>query len=227
LKTAVVIGSTGLVGQILSEGLANQSEYARVLAIVRKQAPWINPKIKNIHFDFQNWNDLGTQVKNFSSGSEIHFFCCLGTTITAAGSEENFKKIDYDYVVEFSKIAAQSNAAKLIVVSALGANSEASVFYSRIKGEMEKDIAEKFKNSISILRPSLLLGDRKEFRFAEKIAVLLEPVYKWFLFGPLKKYKPIHAKQVARVMIQVALLNKNDVRVRIFENNELMLFNAR
>ncbi len=223
IKTAVVIGSTGLVGQILSEGLAGQSEYAQVLTIVRKQATWQNSKIKNIHFNFQNWSDLGTQIKNFSSGSEIHFFCCLGTTIKVAGSEENFKKIDHHYVVEFSKVANQLSAQKLIVVSALGANSKSTVFYNRTKGEMEKNITAAFKNSISILRPSLLLGDRKEFRMAEKISVLLEPVYGLFLYGPFKKFKPIQAAQVAKAMIQIASQKSNDVR--IFENDELLSTN--
>lgn len=219
MKTAVVIGATGLIGQFLSESLAEDSEYAQVLTIIRNPVTWKSSKIKNIHFDFLNWSDLFVQIRNFSSSSEIHFFCCLGTTIKVAGSEENFKKIDLDSVVEFSKIATELSAAKLIVVSALGADLKSTIFYNQIKGQMEHDVSSVYKGSLAFVRPSLLLGHRKEFRLGEKLAIILSPIFSVGLVGPLKKFKPIHARQVA---IAMASLGRNRFEgQKVYENDEL------
>jgi len=173
------------------------------LTIIRNPVPWKSSKIKNIHFDFLNWSDLAVQVRNFSSGSEIQFFCCLGTTIKVAGSEENFKKIDLDSVVEFAKIASELSVTKLVVVSALGADMKSTIFYNQIKGQMEHDVSAVFKGSLAFVRPSLLLGQRREFRIFEKLAIILSPIFSVGLIGPLKKFKPIHARQVALAMTSI------------------------
>lgn len=222
MKTAVVIGATGLIGQFLSERLAEDSEYAQVLTIIRNPVSWKSSKIKNIHFDFSNWSDLSVQIRNFSSSSEIYFFCCLGTTIKVAGSEENFKKIDLDYVVEFAKIAQQVSAAKLVAVSALGADMNSTIFYNQIKGQMEHDVRVVYSGSLAFVRPSLLLGHRREFRFAEKLAIVLSPLFSVGLVGPLKKFKPIHARQVAIAMTSIGR-NRFD-GLKIYENDELFSF---
>lgn len=219
MKTAVVIGATGLVGKYVSIGLAERSEYAQVLTIVRRQAVWTNTKIKNIHFDFLNWEQLSMQIKNFSSGSEIDFFCCLGTTIKIAGSEENFKKIDHDYVVEFARLAKKMNMNKLVVVSSLGADKNSNIFYNKTKGEMESEVVSICASRAVIVRPSLLLGLRDEFRLAEKLFSIAAPAFTFLLIGPLKKFTPIAAKQVAKAMIQIAQNKKAD---QFFENDQLL-----
>jgi uncharacterized protein YbjT (DUF2867 family) len=222
MKTAVVIGATGLIGQFLSERLAEDSEYAQVLAIIRNPVSWKSSNIKNIHFDFLNWSDLAVQIRNFSSSSEIHFFCCLGTTIKTAGSEENFKKIDLDYVVEFAKIGQHVSAVKFVVVSALGADMKSTIFYNQIKGQMEYDVGMVYKGALAFVRPSLLLGQRREFRLGEKLAIVLSPIFSVGLVGPLKKFKPIHARQVAHAMVEIGRLRFQGIK--IFENDELFSF---
>lgn len=219
MKTAVVIGATGLIGQLLSESLAADAEYAQVLAIIRKPTAWNSSKIKNIHFDFSNWEDLGQQIKNFSSSSEIHMFCCLGTTIKVAGSQQNFKKIDLDYVVDFAKTAHKISASKLVVVSALGADKNSTIFYNQIKGEMEAEVGRLFQGPLAFVRPSLLLGQRKDFRFGEKIAIILSPLFSVGFVGPLKKFKPIHASQVAKAMTSIG--RSRFQNQKIYENDEL------
>lgn len=221
MKTAVVIGATGLVGKSASTGLAERSEYTQVLTIVRKQTVWSSAKIKNIHFDFLNWDELSAQIKNFSSGTGIDFFCCLGTTIKIAGSEENFKKIDHDYVVEFARLAKKMNVNKLVVVSSLGADKNSNIFYNKTKGQMEADVISICGNDAVIVRPSLLLGDRTEFRLAEKVFSIAAPVFHFLFVGPLKKLTPIEAKQVAKAMVHIAQNKKAD---QIYENDQLLKF---
>jgi uncharacterized protein YbjT (DUF2867 family) len=221
VKLAVVIGATGLVGQELVQSLARHSEYANVLAIVRK-TPNLNvsEKVRYVPFDFNNWSALGVEIKSLTQDVGAHFFCCLGTTMKLAGSEDEFKKIDHDYVVEFSKLANQVSAEKLIVISALGADAKSKIFYNYIKGLTEKHVAENFNKALYFVRPSLLLGHRNEFRLGENIAQLLEPVYSLIAWGPLRKFKPIAASQVARAMVELAQLNKTGIH--IVENQQLL-----
>lgn len=209
MKMAVVIGATGLVGKRLVEKLAADGAWAGVLAVVRRPTSWRHPKIRSISFDFENWQDLDLQVRSFSGMSSLDFFCCLGTTIGKAGSEENFKKVDYFSVVEFAKLAKNCKADQLLIVSALGANSHSSVFYNKTKGEMELEVQKTFPNKVYFARPSLLTGDREEFRLFERIAVLFAPIFSILLQGPLKKYRPISADAVAKALVEVASKRKS------------------
>lgn len=216
MKTAVVIGSTGLIGGILIEKLAHERTWSQILAITRKPTAFSNPKIRGITFDFQRWEELDLQIKSFAGINGLDFFCCLGTTISKAGSEEAFKKVDHNAVVEFAEVASRCSAESLIIVSALGADPTSSVFYNRTKGEMERDVEKVALKSLHFLRPSLLLGDRAEFRFFERLAILLAPVYSVLLIGPLKKYRPVQANAVAGAM--VALANKKVTTSTVIEN---------
>ncbi|MGZ3691342.1 MAG: oxidoreductase, partial [Pseudobdellovibrio sp.] len=127
-----------------------------------------------------------------------------GSTIKKAGSQEAFKVVDHDYVVEFAKLAQACKAEQLLVVSSLGADKNSSVFFNRIKGETEFDVQSVFKSKLHFMRPSLLLGDRNEFRFGERMAILLAPVYSPLLLGPLETYKPVQASDVAQAMLNIA-----------------------
>lgn len=205
MRTAVVIGSTGLTGQALTEKLAINNNWSQVLAVARKSTAWKNPKIRNIDFNFQDWSNLELQIRSFAGTGGIDFFCALGTTIRAAGSQENFRKIDLEAVVHFARLAKSCSASSLTIVSALGANKNSSSFYLRTKGEMEAVVTDLKINSVYFLRPSLLLGDRHQFRLGERLAMLVSPLLGAFLIGPLKKYKPVKADLVAFVMMQLAL----------------------
>jgi uncharacterized protein YbjT (DUF2867 family) len=209
MKTAVVIGSTGLVGSELIKKLAQEGSHSQIIAICRESASknkpnFNNPKVRVLNFDFKNWTHLELQVSSFLGTSSANFFCCLGTTIGKAGSEENFKKVDFEYVVNFAKLAKTCRAEQLLVVSALGADKSSSVFYNRTKGEMEEAVKNEFSAKLYFFRPSLLLGDRNDFRFGERVAILLAPLYSPLLLGSLKKYQPVPAAKVARKMVLVA-----------------------
>lgn len=220
MRTAVVIGATGLIGEDLVERLARQGTWSQVLAVCRKPKTWANPKARTLEFDFNNWATLELQITSFAGNSSLDFFCCLGTTMKVAGSEEAFRKVDLEAVASFAVLAQRCRGEQLLVVSALGADPESDVFYNRTKGEMEQAVLKRFPGELHIFRPSLLLGDRKEFRLFERLAILFAPIYSMFLIGPLAKYEPIDARRVSKVMTIVgARLKKAPT---IIENQELL-----
>lgn len=225
MKTAVVIGSTGLIGSLLLEKLAQDGSYSQILAVTRKPLPdnsaLKSGRIRTLIFDFKDWHNLELQVRSFAGTSAVHLFCCLGTTIAAAGSQEAFYRVDYEYVVNFARMGRAVRAEKLLVVSALGADSRSSVFYNRVKGEMEARVGQEFSGQLHFLRPSLLMGDRQQFRFGERMAVLLAPLYTPLLVGSWKKYRPVQAERVAQVMIDVAT-NKRQAS-RVIMNGEMIV----
>lgn len=226
MKTAVVIGSTGLIGTHLIKKLVQQGTYGQIIAICRKkpkdEAVFNNPKVRCLIFDFSNWGSLDLQISSFVGTSASSFFCCLGSTMAQAGSQEDFKKIDHDYVVNFAKLAKVCRASQLLIVSALGASVESDVFYNRTKGEMEAAVQTEFAGTLHFLRPSLLIGDRKDFRFFERLAILSAPLYSPFLMGSLKKYHPVKAEQVANALISLAV-NRSSAPIFI-ENKDLLKF---
>ncbi|WP_413557969.1 NAD(P)H-binding protein [Bdellovibrio sp. HCB209] len=206
-------GATGLVGNELLLLLANIDHVDRVTVLSRKPLGRFPAKIENIVLDFD-------KLANYSGSLKAHtFVCCLGTTIKVAGSQEAFRKVDYDYVMEFAKIAEKAQAQKFMVISAMGANAESSVFYNRVKGEMERDLRKLSIPQIEVFRPSLLVGERKEHRTGEAFAIKLAPIMNALMIGPLKKYKAIAAKDVAKAMA-LAALNFNAGQF-IYESDEI------
>lgn len=225
MKTAVVIGSTGLTGLILIKKLVQEGSFGQILAIGRSKSSFSdnvfsNPKVRTLLFDFENWNNLELQVSSFAGTSPTTFFCCLGSTLKKAGSKEAFKKVDCDYVVNFAKLAKACRTEQLIIISALGADKNSSVFYNQVKGEMEEQVQKKYSGKLHFLRPSLLLGDRHDFRFGERIAILTAPLYSSLLFGSLKKFQPVPVAKVAQTML---LLATKKISAEIFlENPEIL-----
>lgn len=221
----MVIGSTGLIGTNLIQKLASEGSFGQIIALCRPSKgstshAFNNPKVRVLSFDFVGWESLELQISSFAGTSAVSFFCCLGTTIGQAGSEENFRKVDFEYVVRFAKLAHYCKAEQLLIVSALGADKNSSVFYNRTKGEMETAVQNEFDSKIYFFRPSLLLGDRKDFRFGERLAILAAPIYTPLLFGPLKKYQPVKASDVAKKMVLVAA---KKVEAPMFIENEAIL----
>lgn len=196
MKTAVLVGATGLIGQFLLERLLAASEYSSVIAIGRSEPKIASQKLTWIKSELDQLSKLNLKADDF--------FCTLGSTIKKAGSQEQFRMVDFTAVVEFAKLAQTTSASHFCVVSALGANKNSKVFYNQVKGEMEEALQNLKLKRLSIFRPSLLIGPRVEIRRGEKLGAALAKVIAPIMLGPLKKYLPIEARVVARAMFQVA-----------------------
>lgn len=211
-RKALIVGSTGLIGGFCLQALIDDPNYSEVIAFVRKPLLKTHHKLKTIITEFDNLE---------SELSDLHIddvYCCLGTTIKKAGSQDAFKKIDLSLVATLAELARKQGAEQLLVISAMGANKDSKVFYNRVKGEMEAALQSLGYPCIRIIRPSLLLGPRKEFRLGEKAAILLTPLLKAFLQGSLKKYRPVEAEKVAQFMVKVAL-EEPVAGVHVYESN--------
>jgi uncharacterized protein YbjT (DUF2867 family) len=212
-KTAVVFGATGLVGKELTGQLCSGSDYEKVVTVVRKKLPNADPKVEQIQIDdFEILIDLKDRLKASS------FFCCIGTTIKSAGSREAFAKVDLYIPKRIAQLAEALSIPSLVVISSIGADSASSNFYLRTKGEMEKSVKEIYSGKLRIVRPSLLMGKRDEFRFGEKASAGFMKAFGWMFAGPLRKYRGIYARDVARVMIKISHFKSDKV---IFESDEL------
>lgn len=166
--TAVIVGATGLVGYCLLQKLLTDPEIERVISLSRKSvAENVTSQREKLHEILVS--DL-TEMANYQDQllGDL-YFCCLGTTIKKAGSQKNFRKIDYDAVLAIGKIAEVHKARSLVVVSAMGANAHSAVFYNRVKGETEEALKSLRLRRLVVFRPGLLLGERSEFRLGEKI----------------------------------------------------------
>lgn len=212
-KTAIVFGATGLVGSVLLKQLSESPVYSEIITFSRKSLGFNHPKIKEV---FNYFTDL-TTIKSSLYGDDL--FCCLGTTIKKAGSKENFKKIDFEMPVHLAKMAEENKIKGFFVVSSIGADAKSSNFYLRTKGEMEKEVLDCNIPKIAIVRPSMLLGKRNEFRFGEEIGKMLMKAFSIFVTGRLRKYRAIQAETVAKAMIIIA--NDDNSDQDIYESDEL------
>lgn len=213
-KTAIIIGSTGLTGSALLNILLNSNEYAKIISFVRKATHINHPKLIEYLINFDNIDSYQSLI----NGDDL--FCCLGTTMKKAGNQEEFEKVDLLYPLTFAKIAANNGTKQCLVISSIGANPDSKNFYLRTKGKLEVELRKFPFQSISVFRPSLLLGDRKEFRIAEKLGEYSLKALSVMMLGKLKKYKPIKAKDVAKAMFNISL--KNNIGFRIYESDEIV-----
>lgn len=197
-KSALLVGATGLVGSELVDILLHSTKYGSVTVLTRKLLPLNHPKLEQIITDFDQLDQYNQHVQ------VDDVYCCLGTTIKTAGSKEAFKKVDFTYPLELAQLTKAAGAQKFFIITAMGADPNSKVFYSRVKGEVEAELKKIGFPTLHIFRPSLLLGERKEFRLGEKVGVILSPVLSFLMVGSLKKYKPIHAKDVAMAMYQAS-----------------------
>jgi uncharacterized protein YbjT (DUF2867 family) len=207
MKNALIFGSTGLVGSELVKKLTESAEYSRVYLVNRRESGVIGEKIVEIIFDYEQLvSNPEVLISKINEPIQV-VFCTLGTTIKKAGSQHAFFRVDHDYVLATAQIAEKIGALTYIAVSAVGADPASSIFYSRVKGQTEKNIASlafSAKAAVHFLRPSLLLGKRKEFRMGERAAIILSPVLNLFMVGSLRRYRSIEASQVALSMIRFA-----------------------
>ncbi len=197
-RAALILGATGLVGGHCLELLLKDEAYDKVITLGRREIPLEHPKLEQHVIDFERLNEAVDLIK----AQDV--FCCLGTTIKKAGSQEAFYKIDFTYAHETAKLAQQNGAEQFLLVSALGADPKSRIFYNRVKGEVEAAVSRLPFHGVQIFRPSLLLGQRAEFRRGEQIAEKAAKIFSFIFVGPLKKYRPIHARNVAEAMVRVA-----------------------
>jgi uncharacterized protein YbjT (DUF2867 family) len=211
-KKVLLIGASGLIGHHCLRLLLADNEYTHVEIWVRQPFEIKHPKLKCIVTDF---ND----ITKIPSTDATHIFCCLGSTIKKAGSQSAFRKVDYEYVAELAKLAERSHAENFSVVSSIGANPNSGNFYLRVKGEMEVSLKACSIPSILILRPSMLLGKRQEFRFGELMGKAMMQSFGFLLVGKLRKYRGIQAETVARVIVKLA--KKQSKGILILESDQI------
>lgn len=205
-KTALLLGATGLVGGECLKRLISNDHYRRIVVLTRSAISDDLRKAKIEHhvINFDRIDEHRSLLK------ADHVLCALGSTIKKAGTKDQFYKVDFTYVYEIAKASAEQGAEHFLLVSSIGANPESGFFYNRVKGELEKVLRQLPFRSISIFRPSLILGDRKESRFNEEIS-------KWaagiFSFAIPEKYQPIDAADIASAMLHTARANRPGVKI--------------
>lgn len=198
-KKAIVFGASGLVGSNLVELLLEHPEYREVEIFTRKRSQFSHDKLKEKITPFQNIHE---ELKSIN-GDTIFF--CIGTTIKKAGSKEVMTRIDQEIPNEIAQIASKNGVKTFALVSSIGANPNSRTYYTKLKGETENLIKTQFPTKHIIARPSLLLGERSEFRLGELISKGLFRALSWSFVGPLKRYKGIQARDVAKALIRFDL----------------------
>lgn len=199
----IVAGATGLVGGHLIE-YANQQESIEKIVCVGRKEIRTREKISSVVAPFDDVLRLESEIKSKHLQFDMGF-CALGTTIKTAGTREAFRKVDFEYVVHFAKVCKNLGVTRFGVVSAMGSDLNSWSFYLRVKGEMEEALKDIGFEHLVIARPSLLLGQRGEFRLGEAVAQTLNPLLKWAYKGPLAQVKPVLASDVAKTLLEAAL----------------------
>lgn len=214
MRSALVVGATGLVGSSLVKLLCESEEYAAVNVLSRRPLDFTHPKLVVKLCEFDQIAD-----KDIEFAHEV--FCCLGTTMKKAGSKQQFEKVDFEYPLTIAAIAKNRGVGHFIVISAMGANEKALAYYSQVKGKLEAELIKMDFPRLSIVRPSLITGDRQEFRLGETIGDKVLKVLNPILVGPLKKMHSIPATQIGLAMKVIALHGKKQ-KVAIYLSDELL-----
>ena len=213
MRSAIVVGATGLTGTSLIEQLCENDDYVSVIVIARRELQYNHPKLE---VKIRNFDTL--EEKDIEFAHEL--YCCLGTTIKKAGSRGAFEKVDFEYPLAIASLAKKRGIPHMLVITAMGANEQSGIYYNRVKGKLEQALIELGLQRLSIIRPSLLVGQRKEFRFGEKLGETVLKLTKPLLVGPLKRIRAIDAAQVAKAMIVIALHGKKQP-VTIYSSQDL------
>jgi uncharacterized protein YbjT (DUF2867 family) len=212
-RTALLAGASGLVGGHCLELLLQDDAWEQVTVLGRREIGTAHRKLVQRVVDFDRLAELGDVPR------VDDVFCCLGTTMKYAGSEAAFRRVDFTYVHELAQLASRHRAGQFLLVSALGADPQSRVFYSRVKGEAEDAVRKLPFDGVHIFRPSLLLGERRESRPGERLAILAGRALGFVFVGPLGRYRPIAARAVAAAMIQTA---KDAARgVHVYESDRI------
>ena len=215
-QTAVIIGASGLIGSHVVEQMLQDDHFVTVRVLVRKKLEFDHPKLQQVLVDFNNINEYSNK---FGKGDVI--FSCIGTTQKKVKSDKTaYEKIDHDIPVNAARIGITNGFKKFLIVSSVGADPSSSNFYLQLKGKTEDAVKQFSFDSISIFRPSMLLGKRYEYRPFESLLQGSIKLVSFFLFGSLKKYHSIYAKDVAKAMI--AESKKTNAGLHIIEYQEIL-----
>ena len=213
MKTALIFGSSGLIGNELLELILKDNNYIKIKLFVRSDLTDVNSKIEIIKTDFNNIENHKDKIV----GDDCFF--CIGTTRKNTPDKNEYIKIEYNLPIEVAKIAKSNSINNFIYISSLGANPNAASLYLKNKGQAEEELIKLNFSNLSILRPSILLGNRKENRVGEKIGIFAMKTLSPLFLGNMKKYKPIKVEYVAKAMLQVAQKN---YQKNILESDEIV-----
>jgi len=204
-KVALVAGATGLVGSLLLDELLAAPDFGRIYAITRRPLLREHPRLANRTVQFDR---IGEQLRGLACQVG---FCCLGTTLREAGSEEAFRAVDHDAVLAFARAALETGVQRFVVVSSVGADPASANFYLRVKGETEQALARVGFETLDILQPGLLMGARREWRPLEVLARVGMPLVNPLLRGARQQYRGIPARTVAQAMVGAARAHRRGV----------------
>lgn len=210
-KTAIVFGSNGLSGSALLKQLIQESTFDRIIAYSRKRLDFTHPKLENIVDSLENPAQLELPVSS-------DLFYCIGTTWKKAKNKDQYSRIELDMAVNIARQAWLTDVRSFIYISALGANKNSKNLYRSLKARTEVALFEVLENKLSIVRPALLLGKRKEIRILEVMAKIISRLFSFFLIGKLKKFKPIHVDDLAKAMIRISAFTQ---RNKLYQNADL------
>lgn len=212
-KTAIVFGATGAIGQRLLPLLMASSAWAKIIVVTRRPLDIASEKVAEVICDATTIDEYAHEL----NGDTV--FCCLGTTQKIAGSKARFREVDHDYILKCAEITHAQGARHFLVVSSMGADARSLNFYSRVKGETERDLKAVGFDRLDILRPSLLTGGRSESRPMEELGGIMMTLMSPMMIGPSRPYRPIKIAQVARAMSEIALTD--DVGTKVYLSDEL------
>ena len=213
MKIALLFGSSGLIGGHLLKKLIENNEYTNIKLFVRSEIKMKHQKLEIIKTDFNNLKNHKDDIK----GNDCFF--CIGTTKKNAPEKNEYRRIEYGIPTEIAKVAKLNSVNSFIYVSSISANPKSSSAYLKNKGDVEEELKKLNFPILGILRPSFLMGNRKEKRIGEKIGIFIFKIISPLFLGPLKKMKPIHSEKVAQAMIKVA---GKYYKKTIFESNEIV-----
>lgn len=214
--TAVVIGATGLTGNLLVEELLKDNDFKSVRTLVRKPADIHHPKLEQRVVNFNDKNDYAQKL-----GEGDIIFCCVGTTQKKVNKDKAaYTKVDYDLPVNAAEIGIAKRFKQFLIVSAIGANENSSNFYLSLKGKTENRLKQFPYVSIGIFQPSILNGSRKENRIGERFAQIIMDLFSFLLLGPLKKFRAIGANSVAKAMVQAS--KQQPPGIHYYQYSEMM-----
>ena len=212
MKTALLFGASGLVGNHLLNQLISNNNYSKIKLFVRSSIDISDPKIEIIQTDFNNLENHKEDIK----GDDCFF--CIGTTKKNSPDKNEYKRVELEVPKQIAQIAKSNSVNSFVFISSGYADPKSSGDYLRFKGEVEEELKRLNFSKLGIMRPSFLLGDRKEKRTGEKIGIFVFKLLSPLFLGPLKKMKPIHSATVAKAMIAIT---QNESSKTIFESNEI------
>ena len=213
-RTAIVIGATGFIGQLLVKQLCESEEYVAVTIIARRNITYTHAKLDVKIQEFDKLEEKDLEIAD-------DLFCCLGTTMKKAKTKENFEKVDLEYPLRIASLAKKRGIPNFHVISAAGSNKKSPFFYSRVKGRMEQGLIDLKLPHLSIFRPTLLTGERSEFRLGERLGEGVFQLLNPLLVGPFKGMRAIEGKQLAFAMYYYAL-QKHKSNVQLYRPIDIL-----